>query len=98
MYDNPGPSPVALVRRGGRVYVRICSARLKPGDTKTLCALRVEHVHFIRRGAVHAWNLDVVQAQVNAKLRAVVNEVTQDHGAQDGSARHGKNLLSLISQ
>jgi hypothetical protein len=37
---------------------------------------------------------DVVQAQVNFQLRAVMNEVVHDHSSQNGHVRHGHHWLA----
>src|ERR1043166_9038101 len=65
--------------------------RCRPAETD-LCSLRalgLENILFVRRRAVHTWNLYVVETKEDAQLGTVVDQVIQDRAAHDCCTRHG---------
>src|ERR1019366_1727094 len=53
---------------------------------------------FVGRGAVHAGDGDVVQAQVHAELAPVMHVVVQYEAANDRRLRHGEKHLAALEQ
>src|SRR5208283_2054339 len=56
---------------------------------KTACATR-SHTWLVRRRPIHRRHRDVVEAQVNRKLAAVVHTVVEHEAAQYRHLRHGE--------
>jgi hypothetical protein len=47
---------------------------------------------------VHTRDGDVIQAEVDAQVRSVVDQVVHDHPADHGGPRHGEDLLAGLQQ
>src|SRR5579862_5084553 len=87
---SPAAPPARRFCGETRSCVPICAA----ARARKSGALR-EHILLVRGRAIHPGNLDIVQAQVHAELRAVMNQVVQGHAPQHGGSRHAEDLLPL---
>src|SRR5258708_606140 len=52
----------------------------------------------VARRAVHAGDRDVVQPEVDAEMRAVVDDVVQDVGPDHGRTRHREDRIAALQQ
>src|SRR5260370_41366114 len=53
---------------------------------------------FVGAGAVKAWDGDIQQAEVDAELGTMVNQMVHHHAANTSYARHGEDLLTTGEQ
>jgi hypothetical protein len=56
------------------------------------------HGAFVGGGAVDRRDEDVVEAQIDCELAAMVDKVIEDPGADGGDARHGEHLLTVVQE
>src|SRR5579859_7459783 len=56
------------------------------------------HAGFIGRRAIDGRHGDIVETQVDSELRAMMNHVVHDHGAQDANARHSENSFPAVEK
>src|SRR5215203_4263472 len=87
---------------GGRASGRPAATCMHPlGATRQLRAgtiLALERVLLVAAGAVEAGDGDVVEAEVDAEDRAVVDDVVHEEAADDGAARHGEDYAFAAAQ
>ena len=65
--------------------------------TRSVCPARRRYM-FVRGGAVDRRHGNVIHAQINAELRAMMNHVVHDHGAKHGDARHCEDWLAAVRE
>ena len=53
---------------------------------------------FVAAGAVHAGDRDVVEAEIDAKNRAVVDDVVHQEAASHGRAGHGEDYAVAAAE
>src|ERR1700722_11640198 len=56
------------------------------------------HIAFVCGWTVDRWHWNIVQPEVNAHLRAVMNQMVHDHAPHHCHTRHTKNRLSAAQQ
>ena len=93
------PEPARLGDHHGLRAHRLHRRRtILPPSEARLCGCAVATLLFVGRGPVHSRNRNIVQAQINAQLSAMMDGVVHDEAANDGDPGHGHDSLATGHQ